>query len=219
MAILTSIAGPSGSGKTRSLKDLDWDKVFVVRPNKKPFSFPRSHLVAKEWDSKTKTGNFAYIGSYEMMSAVLQKLPEYGKTIIIIDDSTHFMTDEFMSKIDQKGYDKFAEMAGHYYGMIKVAESLPSNIRVYIMNHTESDANGDIKIKTIGKMLDEKVDIPSFLTICLGASKTKDGWKFRTQSTGRDFFKSPEELFSEDLIDNNLKMVDDSIKEYYGIED
>lgn len=86
------------------------------------------------------------------------------------------------------------------------------------MNHVESDANGETKVKTIGKMLDEKVDIPSFLTVCLGASKNKDGYKFRTQTTGKDFYKSPEDMFKDELIDNDLKIVDDTIKEYYGIE-
>lgn len=218
MAIVTSIAGPSGSGKTRSLKNLNWDEAFVIRPNAKPFSFPKSHLVAKEWDADTKKGQFIYLDNYEIMEQILRKLPEYGKKCIIIDDSTHLMTDEFMKKIDVKGYDKFAEMAGHYYSLIKTAESLPHDVRVYFMNHVEFDGNGETKIKTIGRMLDEKVDIPSFLTVCLGASKTKDGYKFRTQTTGRDFFKSPEEMFDNELIENDLRVVDDTIKEYYGIK-
>ena len=60
--------------------------------------------------------------------------------------------------------------------------------------------------------------VPSLLTISLRATKTKDGYKFRTQSSGRDFYKSPELLFSEEYIDNDLKIVDDAIKEYYGIQ-
>lgn len=110
-------------------------------------------------------------------------------------------------------------MAFNYYHLIKTAESLPDDVRVYLMNHTELDQNGGTKIKTIGKMLDEKVDIPSFITVCLGAARTADGWRFRTQTTGRDFFKSPEEMFDEELIDNDLKLVDDTIVEYYGIKE
>ena len=58
MSILTSIAGPSGSGKTRSFKNLNWDETFVIRPNRKPFSFPGSGVL-KPWDSETKTGDYA----------------------------------------------------------------------------------------------------------------------------------------------------------------
>ena len=31
------------------------------------------------------------------------------------------------------------------------------------------------------------------LTVALRAIKTKDGYKFKTQSSGRDFYKSPED--------------------------
>ena len=218
LAVLTSIAGPSKAGKSRSLKDLNWDETFVFRPNRKPFSFPRAGEITKPWDSKEKKGHYIYTEDYEIMGVILKKLPEYGKKCIVIEDSTHLMTEEFMGKIDQKGYDKFNEMAAHYYNLIKTAERLPEDVRVYFINHVEPDVNGDTKIKTIGKMLDEKVDIPSYFTICLGASKTKDGHKFRTQTTGRDFYGSPEEMFETDLIDNDLNMVDKTIKEYYGIK-
>ncbi len=115
--------------------------------------------------------------------------------------------------------EKYSEMAANYYNMLKVAESLPEDIRVYVVNHVEDTNNGDTKIKTIGRMLDEKVDIPSLLTIALGATKVKEGHRFRTQSTGRDFFKSPEDMFEDDLIDNDLKIVDDAIKDYYEIKE
>ena len=59
---------------------------------------------------------------------------------------------------------------------------------------------------------------PVTFTISLRAIKTKDGYKFKTQSNGRDFYKSPEEMFKEEFIDNDLKIVDDAIKEYYGIQ-
>ena len=49
MSILTSISGPSGSGKTRSFKNLNWDESFVIRPNRKPFSFPGAGKL-KPWD-------------------------------------------------------------------------------------------------------------------------------------------------------------------------
>lgn len=218
MSILTSIAGPSGSGKTRSFKNLNWDETFVIRPNQKPFSFPGSGVL-KKWDSATKTGHYIYSTDYSFIIQVLHALPEYGKKVIIIDDSTHLLLKQTMDTAKEKGYDKFTDAALNYYNLLIAAQSLPENVRVYIINHIDTDGDGDEIVKVIGgKFITEKIDVPSLLTVSLRAIKTKEGYKFRTQSSGRDFYKSPEEMFKEEYIENDLKIVDDAIKEYYGIQ-
>lgn len=218
MSILTSIAGPSGSGKTRSFKNLNWDETFVIRPNQKPFSFPGSGAL-KKWDSATKTGHYIYSTDYSSIIQVLHALPEYGKKVIIIDDSTHLLLKQTMDTAKEKGYEKFTDAALNYYNLLIAAQSLPEDIRVYIINHIDTDNDGDEIVKVIGgKFITEKIDVPSLLTVSLRATKTKDGYKFRTQSSGRDFYKSPEEMFKEEYIENDLKLVDDAIKEYYGIQ-
>ena len=103
MAIVISLAGPSGSGKTRSFMNLDWDKTFVIRPNKKPFSFPNSATLTKPWDKETKTGNYMYLTDYGMINAVIAAIVEHGKKIIIIDDSTHLLLKETMDTAKEKG--------------------------------------------------------------------------------------------------------------------
>lgn len=103
MGIITSISGPSGSGKTRSLMNLPWDKTFVIRPNRKPFSFPNSAALTKPWDKETKTGNYMYLTDYSMINAVMNAIVEHGKKIIIIDDSTHLLLKETMDTAKEKG--------------------------------------------------------------------------------------------------------------------
>lgn len=218
MSILTSIAGPSGSGKTRSFKNLNWDETFVIRPNHKPFSFPGSSVL-KKWDSATKTGHYIYSTDYSAIIQVLHALPEYNKKVIIIDDSTHLLLKQTMDTAKEKGYDKFTDAALNYYNLLIAAQSLPEDVRVYIINHIDTDSDGDEIVKVIGgRFITEKIDVPSLLTVSLRATKTKEGYKFRTQSSGRDFYKSPEDMFKEEYIDNDLKIVDDAIKEYYGIQ-
>lgn len=218
MSILTSIAGPSGAGKTRSFKNLNWDETFIIRPNRKPFSFPGAGEL-KAWNSETKTGHYIYSTDYATINAVLAKLPEYGKKVIIIDDSTHLLLKETMDTAKEKGYEKFVNSALNYYNLLIAAQSLPDDIRVYIINHVDLDQNGEEIVKvTGGKLITEKIDVPSMLTVALRAQKTKDGYVFRTQSNGRDFYKSPEMMFKEEYIENDLKIVDDAICSYYGIE-
>jgi hypothetical protein len=216
MAIVTSISGYSGSGKSRSMKHMDWKTTFVIRPNRKPFPF-KSNMI-KEWDSATKTGNFIYTHDYGFINAVIQKLPEYGFTKIIIEDSTHLLLQETMETASEKGYDKYVLSALHYYNLLKTAESLPDNIRAYLVNHLDENQNGDEIIKvTGGKLITEKIDVPSLLTIALKAEKIKDKYYFRTQSNGRSFHKSPEDMFTSELIDNDLNQLDSKICDYYVI--
>lgn len=218
MAIVISLAGPSGSGKTRSFMNLDWDKTFVIRPNKKPFSFPNSATLTKPWDKETKTGNYMYLTDYGMINAVIAAIVEHGKKIIIIDDSTHLLLKETMDTAKEKGYEKFMNSALNYYNLLVAAQNLPDDVRVYIINHIDTDQNGEEIVKvTGGKFITEKIDVPSMLTVALRAMKTKDGYKFKTQTSGRDFYKSPEGMFDEEYIDNDLRVVDDAICKYYGI--
>lgn len=216
MAILVGISGTSGSGKSRSLLNMNWDKTFIIRCGKKPLPFKNK---LKQWDSATKTGNYIYSNDYSFIKAVITKLPEYGFKSIIIDDSTFLMTDSFMKMIGDKGFDKFSTMANDYYQLLKTAESLSDDIRVYVITHTEETVNGDLKMKTVGKLLDNLIDIPTLFTLTIGAQVVKDKYQFRTQNSGRDFFKSPEGLFDSIYIDNDLNKVDEAIVEYYDIKD
>ena len=105
MSILTSISGPSGSWKTRSFKNLNWDESFVIRPNRKPFSFPGAGKL-KPWDPTEKKGHYIYLDDYKTINAVLEKLSEYGKKVIIIDDSTHLLLKQTMDSAKEKGLRK-----------------------------------------------------------------------------------------------------------------
>ena len=220
MGIVVSIAGYSGNGKTYSMGTMDSEKTLIVRPNRKPFSFPQAREWQKsKWNKEEKKGSWIYANDYGLIQAILKQMPDYGKKSIIIDDSTHLIVDEFMREAKTSGWDKYTDMGLHYYNMLRTAEELPDDVIVYVINHLEETPNGSLKIKTIGKLLDEKVDIPSLITIGLQAVRTADGYKFKTQTDGNDFFKSPAGMFKDKFINNNLKEVDDAIREYYGLED
>ena len=200
----------------RTLTNLD--EVFIIRPSKKPFPFKSKDF--KPWDKDKKKGQYIYTDDAGFAIAAMQKMvEENNKKIIILEDSTFFMTNYFMATAMEKGYDKFTQNSLNYFNIIKTAENLPDDVRVYLINHIEDDANGFKKVKTIGKMLDEKVDIPSLLTIVLEATVNDGKHLFLTNKrTGMDMAKSPMDMFDSEYIDNNLQAVDDAIKDFYGIE-
>ena len=71
------------------------------------------------------------------------------------------------------------------------------------------------KAKTIGKMLDEKLVLEGCFDIVLYCADQK----FYTQGNGISTAKTPEGMFNDKEIPNDLKAVDTAIREYYGGED
>ena len=75
---------------------------------------------------------------------------------------------------------------------------------------------GETKLRTIGKLIDNKVCMEGMVTICIRCMSDNGKHFFRTATDGFDITKTPEEMFGDAEIDNNLKLVDDTIRDFYG---
>ena len=201
MAIIVMIYGQSGTGKSTSLRNFKPEDVCIVNVSGKPLPFKSKH----------KTFN---TDDYMAIDAAIKKAPAKS---IVIDDATYLMTGEYMRTAKVTGYQKFTDMALNYYTLVKTASSLPADKVVYFMGHSDTDANGNEKFKTIGKMLDEKVTLEGMFTIVLKTVVTDGKYQFSTRNSGQDTVKTPLGMFNDVLIDNDLAMVDKTIREYYGI--
>lgn len=199
--MLVMIYGQSGTGKSTSLRNFKPEDVCIVNVSGKPLPFKNKH----------KTFN---TDDYMAVDAAIKKAPAKS---IVIDDATYLMTGEYMRTAKVTGYQKFTDMALNYYTLVKAAAALPSDKIVYFMGHSDTDANGNEKFKTIGKMLDEKVTLEGMFTIVLKTVVTDGKYQFSTRNSGQDTVKTPLGMFNDVLIDNDLAMVDKTIREYYGI--
>ena len=201
MAIIVMVYGQSGTGKSTSLRNFKPEDVCIVNVSGKPLPFKNKH----------KTFN---TDDYMAVDVAIKKAPAKS---IVIDDSTYLMTGEYMRTAKVTGYQKYTDMALNYYTLVKTAAALPSDKIVYFMGHSDTDANGNEKFKTIGKMLDEKVTLEGMFTIVLKTVVTDGKYQFSTRNSGQDTVKTPLGMFNDVLIDNDLAMVDKTIREYYGI--
>jgi hypothetical protein len=201
MAIIVMVYGQSGTGKSTSLRNFKPEDVCIVNVSGKPLPFKNKH----------KTFN---TDDYMAVDAAIKKAPAKS---IVIDDATYLMTGEYMRTAKVTGYQKFTDMALNYYTLVKAASALPADKVVYFMGHSDTDANGNEKFKTIGKMLDEKVTLEGMFTIVLKTVVTDGKYQFSTRNSGQDTVKTPLGMFNDVLIDNDLAMVDKTIREYYGI--
>jgi hypothetical protein len=132
---------------------------------------------------------------------------------IVIDDSQYLMVNELFDRAYEKGYDKFVGMAANFRNLIHFINDMDEEDKiVYFLHHSELDTDGREKVKTIGKMLDEKLTVEGCFDIVLYCQDHK----FFTQSNGQSTAKTPEGMFPLE-IPNDLKAVDMAIREYYGL--
>lgn len=209
MAIVTMILGNSGEGKSYSLKHLDPSLTAVINVMNKPLSF----LGAARFNKRIKSSRNPV--------DIFNMLQSSQSPIIVIDDFQYIMSGEFMDSVTEKlvkdaVFQKYNILAYNIWSIMQAAINLPNHKRVYILSHTQEE-NGRTKIKTIGKLLDDKVVLEGLVTTVLQTTVRDDGHFFMTQNNGFNTVKSPEGMFDSDLIPNDLNAVDDAICEYYGI--
>lgn len=208
MGIPVLIIGKSGSGKSRSMKNCVGKDFGLIRVLNKPLPF------------KGKLqGNVC--SDYGKIKAAVKSKQWPGS--IVIDDAGYLITGQFMDghNTTGKGNAVFAlynQLADDFYRLIKViADEAPEDRVVYVIMHEDTNEFGDVKPKTIGKLLDEKVCLEGMFTIVLRAVKG-ERYVFVTQSRDGAVSKAPDDMFPEIEIENDLLMVDNTIREYYGIE-
>ena len=200
------VYGKSGSGKSRSLKNFAEDEILFVNTISKRLPF------AKRFKYELKSRN------YEVIKNQLAKMP---CKIAVIDDAGYLMTNTFMAghSTPKKGgstFDLFNTIGDEFWDLVLFVKSLPEDVFVYFMMHEISNDYGEVKVRTIGKLLDEKVCIEGMFTICLHCMTDGTRHYFKTQGGTMDIAKSPEEMFDLE-IENDLKFVDDAIRDYWGI--
>ena len=207
MATAVLIMGESGSGKSASLRNFAPNEISVFNVTNKPLPF-------KQGKTKIPTINNA---TYEDIANALAKP---NKRAYVIDDAGYLLSFELFKRASEKGYDKFTDMAKNFFNMLEfINTKLPNDIIVYITMHTEDDSEmHKTKAKTIGKMIDQNLNLEGLFVIVLRAMQTEDGYKFITRDDRVSTAKSPIGMFESDTMDNDLKEVDKVIREYYDMK-
>lgn len=204
MATKVLILGDSGTGKSASLRNFKPEEVLVINSAGKPLPF-KNHF-----EAVTPAFN-------KMTSDVIKAMDATSKKVIIIDDAQYIMSFQYMRRIKENGWDKWNDIQGDFFNIIQHCDELPADTIVYILSHIQRDEEGREKLKTMGKMLDEKITLEGLFTVVLKTSVADGEYCFITQNSGKDTVKSPIGMFDSYAIDNDLKYVDTKIRNYYEI--
>lgn len=203
------IIGKSGAGKSYSLNQLPTDGTIVVNVLNKPLPF-RSKLESVACDD------------YRLIGAAIKKA-KFQR--YIVDDFGYLMTDQFMTALGSKGkggdmFQMYADIGLSMWEFIKEIQRAQTDARVYLMMHEDQDDFGNVKPRTLGKLVDQKVCLEGMVTICLRcAVNAKGEHVFLTQTNGQDVTKAPVGMFEAAEIPNDLNVVDKAISDYYDIKE
>lgn len=213
MSIATMILGESGTGKTASLRNLNPADTLLIQPVRKPLPFRSA-----QWREIRAKGDGGNIFVMPDARKIVQAMYKTSAHIVVLDDWQYILSRLYMeAEKSRNTFDLFREIGAVGYLTLKAASELPDSTRVYVLAHTQEDESGRTRIKTLGKLLDEKIVPEGLFTTVLRTHVENGKYQFQTHNNGMDTTKSPLGLFDEDYIDNDLAAVDAAICAYYGI--
>jgi hypothetical protein len=219
---LVGIVGQTGTGKSSSIKHLNPEETYIINVAKKELPFKGSE---KLYNAENK--NYKEIDDANEITRLLRTISEKAPHIknIIIEDSNYIMGFNIVAKATEVGFTKFSVMARDMVDLFRTARQLRDDITVFYLTHPETiEDGGEIigyKIKTAGKLIDNQVLLEGLLTVCLYTSveETKDGsatYSFVTNRYKKMPAKSPDGMFQETKIPNNLQLVVETLNDYYN---
>jgi len=207
------VIGESGTGKSTAIHTLDPNSTFIFSVLGKPLPF-RGYKNKYNADQKNYHVSDDYKIALSYIKAINERRPEI--TTLVIDDFVYLMSHEFMGRVMEKGYDKYNELASHIWMIFKALTNCRDDLTCFVLSHSDIDNQGKSKVRTIGKMLDDKVCLEGMVSTVLHSMIVDGEYKFLTQNNSTHLAKSPMGMFDDLLIDNDLQYVKEKIESYFN---
>jgi hypothetical protein len=219
---LIGIVGSTGTGKSTSIKFLDSKETYIINTAKKELPFKGAD---KLYNAENK--NYKEVDDITEITRLLRTISEKAPHIknVVIEDSNYMMSFRMAEKATEVGFTKFTILAKDMVELFREARKLRDDLKVFYFTHPETiEDGGEIvgyRIKTSGKMLDNQINLEGLFTICLytHVEENKDGsasYNFVTNRFKKYPAKSPDGMFTEVKIPNDLQLVVNTIDEYYN---
>lgn len=231
MANLIAVVGQSGFGKSTSLfpnesigiQGLDPKETVLVNVSSKPLPFKGARKVYNSEVSIRDGGNYIETNDPNVISEIIKFVSEKRPEVknVVVDDAGFIMGFEVMRRSNEKGFDKWTEIGANMFKPLNVSRTMRSDLNIIFTFHQEKGEDGNLKIKTAGKLLDNTIFIDGLFTFILYAVTINDfqsngvEYKFQTNSNGTSTCKSPAGCFDEMYIPNDMGYVIQKIQEYY----
>lgn len=209
MGACVLVLGGSGSGKSTSLRNFKKEQVGIINVMNKPLPF-------RNTEGLVVTGVPADLPAHAYQK-VIDCIMSDKRKVWIVDDATYLMQNENFHRSKESGYSKFTDMACNMRNVIMAAINAPEGTITYLLMHTDVDAFGHEKVKTVGKMLDEKFCIEGACTVVIDCEVRDGKHVFVTENDGTNLAKAPIDSLPP-VMDNDLAEVDRLLRDYWGYE-
>ena len=203
MSVVAIVYGPSGAGKSTSMRRYEDGEIGLINVLGKPLPF---------------RGRLRSISTTDY-ERIKQAVAASKAKTIVIDDAGYLITDMFMSRHSSAGkgngvFSLYNEIGDEFYKLLRFIAQLddPDKI-VFVVMHEDFDDYGNSKIRTIGKLLDEKVLIPGMVSVLIHAC-IRDG-EYLFEVNGDGLCKTPDGMFDVLAIPNDLRLLDETMRDYW----
>ena len=226
MANIIMLLGKSGTGKSTSIKGLDPKETVVINVLGKRLPFKGSNAL---YNKENK--NLFQRESYTDIISLIQNISDKATNVknIILDDFIYVMRKEYFSRAKENGYGKYTELAQHFQQIISTCEKLRDDLTVFMILHSEDVQSDKVttgyKVATVGNLVDNCYNPLEVVPMVLYSSVKYDDkgnieYGFYTHRCKEGVVeipaKTPDEMFEEDFIPNDLGYVVKKMNEYYG---
>lgn len=204
MGIPVLLMGESGTGKSTSLRNFEKGQMALINVLGKPLPF-RGKV------PQVKTRDIGAIRkSLEGSPAKTVVIDDFGYTITDIYTRGSYGPEKFRDQ-----YEVYKKIGNEVYNLITfVQDKCPDDMVVYFIMHSAME-NGEIVPATIGKMLNEKINLVGMFTITIMTAIDGDDYVFIVNGTPPA--KTPPGMFDSEKIPNDLKAFDDTLRDFYEL--
>lgn len=213
MAKVICLMGESGSGKTTSCRTLPPEETYYIDCDGKGLSWKGWR---EQYNSEHK--NYKRTDDPNMVKAILDGINSKCPNIhyVVIDTINGIMVGDEMRRVNEKGYDKWRDLAASVFNIINDANGYRDDLTLIFIAHSETvrDDSGYVftRIKTNGQKLN-KIVLESKFTTVLYARCLSGTYIFETRANNSTA-KSPMGAFETDTIDNDIMLVVEALKDF-----
>lgn len=214
-----AIVGESGTGKSTSLRNLNPEETFIISTTGKPLPFRawKKKYIPIKIEGKNVSGNYYVSSKWDQILKILQIIDKMMPQIkqVIIDDFQYVLSYEFVDRATEVGYTKFSELAQHAMEILRYSEKMREDCKMIFLTHSENvgdNVNPKFVIKTVGKLLSEKVTLEGLFTYIF-FTKVSEGdsgrmeYKLITNNDGTCVAKTSFGMFEDLEINNDLNEI------------
>lgn len=200
MARLIFVLGHPGTGKSSSLRNFKKDEIGYIS------------VTGKELPFKSDVKPVTLKKATEIAAAIKKS----AKPVIVVDDVNYlFMYQVFGRSQEKDQFQVFRDIGNDFYKLMETILSKPTEQNVYLFGHIELNDKNLIQLKTAGKTIRDNIAPEGLTNIVFESVNDMGEFVFKVRSDGSGV-KSPIDMFQDESIPNDLKVVNEKINKYYG---